>query len=90
MSESKELSSQGTDRWLTRVDQMPDLLNLPTMRYSKSSGRRLTACLQSKFDRDWLDAVQETRPVQTVRNTANSSVTVPSSVTSGVSHTLTL
>ena len=61
MSESKELSRQGVDCWQSRVDQMSEVLNLPAMRYSKSSGRRLTACLQSKFDRHWLDTIQETR-----------------------------
>ena len=48
------------DCWLTRVRQMEGLLNLPRLSYfSKTSGKRLSSVLKSKFDRYWIDSVNE-------------------------------
>ena len=61
MAEMRDMSSVGTDCWLTRVDKMTNMLNLPKIFYNKLSGRRITACLQSKFDSYWLDQIKSSR-----------------------------
>ena len=59
MAEMRDFVGQGVDCWLGRVERMSDLLNMPKIYYSKSSGRRVTANLQSKFDRFWLDSITD-------------------------------
>ena len=54
MTEMTEMADQGHDSWLTRVTQMESLLKLPrTLQFSKTSGKKISSILKSKFDRIW-------------------------------------
>ena len=54
------MSDRGQDCWLSRVNQIQNLLNITTPRiYNKASGKHISSRLQSKFDRHWLDKVNE-------------------------------
>ena len=60
MSEMQAMSVKGQDCWLTRVDQLVKLLNLSKPRvHNKTSGKSISSFLQSKFDRHWLDKINE-------------------------------
>ena len=59
MTEMTDMCNGGHDTWLTRVTQIERHLNLPRMNYfSKTSGKAMTSCLKSKFDRFWLDKIK--------------------------------
>ena len=62
MTEMGVMLEQGKDCWLTRVDKMADLFNLPRISYGKVSGRRITHLIQRKFSIFWLNQVQAGRP----------------------------
>ena len=40
MAEMQSMAGQGQDCWLARVDKMAELLNLPVIRFSKTSGKK--------------------------------------------------
>ena len=61
MTEMKNMSLNGTDCWLFRTDKMSELLALPNLRYSESSGRKILKYVQSKFERFWLDKIKSSR-----------------------------
>ena len=61
MGEMASLANQGKDCWLTRVNRMEELLQLPTITYSKYSGKTFTKLVKSCFDRYWLDQIKMSR-----------------------------
>ena len=62
MTKISEMSARGQDSWLTRVEKIENLLKIPR-NYGpiKSAGKKLTSFLNSKFDRFWLDKVNESK-----------------------------
>ena len=62
MAEMSTMADSGVDCWLSRVDTMKDLLDLPRIPYSKNSGQKTSRLLQSKFDVFWREQVLATRP----------------------------
>ena len=62
MTEMSEMSDRGHDSWLTRVVKIENILKIPRI-YGpiKSAGKKLTSFLKSKFDRFWLDKVNESK-----------------------------
>ena len=66
LKEMSVMSENGHDCWLSRVNTMEQLLNIPkTMKISKTSGKNLTAMVKSKFDKYWLEKVNEFKPNKT-------------------------
>ena len=61
MAEMATMASQGIDCWLTRVNKMSSLLNIPLMRYTASSGRQILKSVKGCFDRYWLDQIKSSR-----------------------------
>ena len=60
MTEMEDMTRTGQDCWLTRVRQFETLLDIPRhIKFNKSSGKQLTSVLKSKFDRHWIDKVNE-------------------------------
>ena len=60
LTEMKAMSLDGRDCWLTRVNNIEKLLKIPqNLKFSKSSGKNLTAIVKSKFDSFWLSKVNE-------------------------------
>ena len=60
LQEMKNLKSQGNDSWLSRVDQIANILNIPqNIFFSKASGKKISALLKSKFDSIFLDKLNE-------------------------------
>ena len=59
MTEMADMCEGGHDTWLTRVTKIEKLLNLPTIRSTKFSGKKITASLKSKFDVHWLDKINQ-------------------------------
>ena len=60
VQEMQAMASNGEDCWLTRVNQIQTLLNVPnTIHIKKGSGKRTKSFLKSKFDRFWLDKINE-------------------------------
>ena len=60
MTEMDDMARSGMDCWLTRVRQIEGLLDIPRhLKYSKTSGKHLTSLLKSKFDRYWIDKINE-------------------------------
>ena len=66
IKEMSKMSNSGQDCWLTRVDKIEQLLNIPkNLKFTKTSGKNITARVKSKFDRFWLDKINEFKPNQT-------------------------
>ena len=62
MTEMSEMSNRGQDSWLTRVENIENILKIPrTYGPIKTAGKKLTSVLKSKFDRFWLDKVNESK-----------------------------
>ena len=61
MAEMQSMADQGQDCWLARADKMAELLNLPSIRFSKTSGKKTTSIVKSYFDRFWLDQIKSSR-----------------------------
>ena len=60
--EMQTMHSAGVDCWLTRVNKMQSLLNISDKQnYKKTSNKLTTISLKSKFDRYWLDCVNQTK-----------------------------
>ena len=59
--EMKAMSEQGLDCWLSRVDKIQNLLGIPNLLFRKNSGKKISATLKSKFDKHWLDCVNQTK-----------------------------
>ena len=60
MTEMDDMARSGLDCWLTRVRQIEGLLDIPRhLKHSKTSGKHLTSLLKSKFDRYWIDKINE-------------------------------
>ena len=62
MEEMSTMAAADVDCWLTRVDKMRVLLNLPRITYGVTSGHKTSRILQKKFDVFWRDQVLATRP----------------------------
>ena len=58
--EMKQMSDQGEDCWLSRVNKIEGLLKIikPCF-YNKTSGRLINSALRSKFDCYWLQKINE-------------------------------
>ena len=70
--EMQLMSLRGTDCWLSRVEKMQNLLNIPNNRiFNKGNAKNITNCLKSRFDRLWLDSVNLTRTSQNDANDHN-------------------
>ena len=60
LKEMKIMSENNQDCWLTRVNQMENLLKLPqNMKYSKSSGKNISSILKGKFEYFWKTKINE-------------------------------
>ena len=66
LDEMKIMSEQGNDCWLSRVNRIESLLKIrkPHL-YSKTSGKKISSDLQSKFSIYWLKKVNEFKKRQT-------------------------
>ena len=59
MTEMSVMCEGGHYTWLTRVNKIEKLLNLPKLRrFTKSTGKQLSSVLKSKFDIHWLGKVK--------------------------------
>ena len=66
MTEMEDMAMTGQDCWLTRVRQFEGLLNIPRhLKFNKTSGKHLTSILKSKFDRHWIDKINEIKTAGT-------------------------
>ena len=66
LSEMSAMCDRGQDCWLTRVNRIEHLLNLPkNMKKSKTSGKNLKVLVRSKFDKHWLEKINEFKPNKT-------------------------
>ena len=60
MSEFEELTNQGQDCWLSRVNKMEANLKIPSnISFNKSSGKKILSILKGKFDCYYLDKIKE-------------------------------
>ena len=60
--EMENLKSKNCDSWLTRVDKIEKLLNIPqNIFYNKVSGKKLLVILKSKFDSIFLAKINEVK-----------------------------
>jgi len=62
MAEMSTMVATDVDCWLSRVDSMKDLLDLPRIPYSRNSGQKTSRILQKRFDVFWRAQVLATRP----------------------------
>ena len=62
MAEMSTMAEAGVDCWLSRVDSMRVLLDLPRIPYGGNSGRKTSRILEKKFDVYWRGQVLATRP----------------------------
>ena len=62
MTEMAQMAARGQDCWLTRVKNIGELFKIPRI-YGplKSMGKKLTNILRSKFDRFWVDKINESK-----------------------------
>ena len=59
-TEMNEMTKKGQDCWLSRVDQIGKLLNIPTnLRFSPNSGKLITKLLKIRFENLWLQKINE-------------------------------
>ena len=57
-----DMTNRGQDCWLSRVNKIEKLLNLPeNLKYNKFVGKKLSSILRSKFDIFWLRKINETQ-----------------------------
>ena len=61
IAEMTTMANRGVDCWLTRVNKMTSLLNIPCLKYSPTSGRQILKSVKGCFDRYWLDKVKSSR-----------------------------
>ena len=54
ITEMKAMSLNGTDCWISRTEKMSDLLAIPDLRYSESSGRKILMCKVNLIDSGWM------------------------------------
>ena len=60
LKELEHMNSNGHDCWLTRVCKIENALKIPqNIFYNKSSGKRILSLLKSKFDRHYIDKINE-------------------------------
>ena len=63
LKEMTEMSENDQDCWLTRVNKIENILKIPkNFSLSQTSGKNLTRIVKSKFDRYWLDKINEIKP----------------------------
>ena len=61
IKEMKLFSSRGSDCWLTRVNKIQQLLNIPDRpMFKRVQGKKVTNLVKSKFDKHWLDTLNST------------------------------
>ena len=61
-TEMGEMVDKGQDCWLYRIKNIEHLLKIPqNLRFNDFSGKKITSILRSKFDRYWLDRINETK-----------------------------
>jgi hypothetical protein len=64
LTEMGEMLDRGQDCWLTRIDKIGKFLKIPeNLRFNDSSGKTITKILRSKFDRFWLEKINETKTI---------------------------
>ena len=57
-----QMSRNGLDCWLSRVDNIFKMLKIPNnLKYSKLSGKKMLATVRSKFDTFWIDKIKEVK-----------------------------
>ena len=62
LQEMSQMSNSNQDCWLTRVEKIEKLLKIPRdLSRTKTSGRKLATIIKSKFDRYWLDKINESK-----------------------------
>jgi hypothetical protein len=61
MQEMQNLAEQGFDCWLTRVNRMQTLLKISTPGSSHRTGKIVTKNIRGRFDRYWLDKINEVK-----------------------------
>ena len=62
VTEMQTMASAGVDCWLTRVNKIQSLLDIPNIiRRKNGSGKKITSMLKSKFEIYWLDRINETK-----------------------------
>ena len=61
MCEMTHMAQTGVDCWLSRANKMAQLLETPNIKFSQNSGRQLLKCVQSKFERYWMDEIKSSR-----------------------------
>ena len=61
ISDMKSMSENNIDCWLTRVNKIERIINLPSIRSCKSSGKYISKIIRSKFDLYWLSKVNEVK-----------------------------
>ena len=60
VTEMRKMSASGQDCWLSRINQLENLLKFTKPLYfSKTSGEKITSGLHGKFERYWLDKINE-------------------------------
>ena len=62
MAEMATMVENDVDCWLSRVDKMKVLLDLPRIPFGANSGKKISKIIQSKFDVFWREQVLATRP----------------------------
>ena len=72
ISEMQLMALRGADCWLSRVEKMQKLLNIPNnLSFKKGNAKKRNNSLKSRFDRFWLDSVNLTRTSQNDTNNHN-------------------
>ena len=60
LSDFEELTNQGQDCWLSRINKMEANLKIPSnIFFNKISGKKILLCLRGKFDRYYLHKIKE-------------------------------
>ena len=60
MTEMNSLASSGNDSWLTRVQNIENILKIPqNINFSKQVGKRISSLLKSKYDKYYLNKINE-------------------------------
>jgi len=62
MAEMSTMVARGQDCWLSKVEKMNVLLDLPRIRHGPNSGQKFSRTLRKKFDVFWRGQILATRP----------------------------
>ena len=61
LADMNQMAQRRVDCWLGRVNKMADLLDTNRANCCKTSGHILLKCVQSPFERFWLDEIKSSR-----------------------------